>query len=275
MLEIDKTARREFQTEVWDYYHEYGRANLPWRRPEADGNFSAYKIIVSELMLQQTQVGRVIPKYQAFLERFPDVQSLAKAEQGDVLRAWSGLGYNRRAKFLHQAAKQVVDEYGGRFPNDNAALTNLPGIGHATGSAILAYAFNQPVSFIETNIRTVYIHHFFNDSTDISDKSLRPIIDQTVDREHPREWYWALMDYGTYLKRTVGNLNKLSITYNRQSRFEGSPRQIRGQVIRLLGVKPRRLTELHHEIDDERLDGVVTELVREGLVRRDGNSLSL
>lgn len=275
MPEIDEAACRDFQQEVWNYYHGHGRHDLPWRQPEADGSFSAYKIMASELMLQQTQVSRVIPKYLAFLDRFPDVRSLAAAEQGEVLRAWSGLGYNRRAKFLHQAAGQIVDEYKGEFPADEAALVKLPGIGHATANAILAYVFNRPTSFIETNIRTVYIHHFFHDATGISDKSLQPIIERTVDQEHPREWYWALMDYGTHLKRTVGNLNMLSITYSKQSRFEGSARQVRGQIIRLLGTKPRRLAELRREINDERLDAVIAGLVREGLVRRHGNSFSL
>jgi A/G-specific adenine glycosylase len=275
MSAIDESARRDFQTKVWDYYNEHGRSDLPWRQPEGDDTFSAYKVMASELMLQQTQVGRVVPKYQAFLERFPDVYALAAADQGDVLRAWSGLGYNRRAKFLHQAAKQIVHEYSGKFPDDEAALVKLPGIGHATANAILAYAFDRPVSFIETNIRTVYIHHFFHDSVRVADTSLRTVIEQTVDHEHPREWYWALMDYGTYLKRSVGNLNKLSNTYNKQSRFEGSPRQLRGRVIHLLGGDSRRMVELQREIDDPRLEVVIAELVREGLVRQHNDSFSL
>jgi A/G-specific adenine glycosylase len=275
MPKIDETACREFQATVWDYYHEHGRDDLPWRQPERDGSFSAYKTMVSELMLQQTQVGRVIPKYQAFLERFPDVQTLAAAEQGEVLRAWNGLGYNRRAKFLHQAASQIVNGYSGRFPDNETDLMKLPGVGRATANAIMAYAYNQPVSFIETNIRTVYIHHFFHDRTGISDKVLEPIIEQAVDREHPREWYWALMDYGTYLKRTVGNLNMLSISYNKQSKFEGSPRQIRGQIIRLLSDKPRHVSGLRQEINDKRLEAIVADLAREGLIQKRGNSLSL
>ena len=275
MSKIDKTVRRDFQLTVWEYYHEHGRSDLPWRQPEHDGSFSAYKIMVSELMLQQTQVSRVILKYEAFLKQFPDVRALAAAEQGEVLRAWSGLGYNRRAQFLHQAAKQIVNGHNGQFPTDEAGLVSLAGVGNATANAILAYAYNQSVSFIETNIRTVYIHHFFHDRTGISDKILESLIEQTVDHEHPREWYWALMDYGTYLKRTVGNLNMLSISYSKQSRFEGSPRQIRGQVIRLLSDKPHHLSGLRQEINDKRLEAIVADLVREGLIQKHGNRLSL
>jgi A/G-specific adenine glycosylase len=267
--------QEEFQAAAWQYYRSSGRRDLLWRQPETDGSVDPYKIMVSELMLQQTQVSRVIPKYEEFLRRFPKIETLANAPLGDVLRAWNGLGYNRRAKFLHQAARQIMHKHDSRFPDTEAELVQLAGIGPATASAILVYAFNQPVVFIETNIRTVYIHHFFNDQTDIPDTALVPLVKQSLDAKHPREWYWALMDYGSHLKRTVGNLSRHSKTYNKQSKFEGSLRQIRGQVIRSLGTKPRRLSELQTEITDKRLDAVIVDLVREGLIQQHGNSLSL
>jgi A/G-specific adenine glycosylase len=272
---IDEVLQQDFQTVVWDYYQQHGRHAMSWRQPEADGSFDPYKIMVSELMLQQTQVSRVNPKYQEFLERFPTVDALAEAPLGDVLRAWSGLGYNRRAKFLHQAARQLVRDYNGEFPDNQTELVKLAGIGKATASAILAYAFDQPVVFVETNIRTVFIHHFFNDRTDIPDKELLEIIKESLPEEHYREWYWALMDYGSSLKKTVGNLNRQSKSYAKQSRFEGSLRQVRGQVLRSLGGGSRRFTDLRSEISDDRLDGVVAALVQEGMIRQQGGKLSL
>jgi A/G-specific adenine glycosylase len=268
---IDDNTKRTFQTEVWDYYHAHGRNQLPWRVTT-----DAYHVAVSELMLQQTQVSRVIPKYHQFLEQFPTVQELAAAPLGDVLLAWSGLGYNRRAKFLWQTAQQVVRDYDGVFPERLDELIQLPGIGSNTAGAILAYAYDQPVVFVETNIRTVFIRHFFDDQTSgVTDKAILELVVETLDREHPREWYWALMDYGAYLKQMVGNLNRLSKTYARQSTFQGSRRQVRGQILRALGSGARTLAALQKQIPDERLSAVLDDLVSEQLIRRRGKSYHL
>lgn len=261
---------KQFQQIVWDYYHDYGR-DLPWRRPEADGTFDPYKIMVSELMLQQTQVSRVIPKYLQFLKVFPTTESLAQAPLADVLRQWSGLGYNRRAKFLWQSAQQIR----GSFPETLDELIKLPGIGTNTAGAILAYAFNQPVVFIETNIRTVYIHHFFPGQIDVTDKQLLPLLEKTLDAEHPREWYWALMDYGSYLKTTVGNLSQNSRHYAKQSTFHGSKRQIRGQVLRELAGTNKTFSQLKTTIQDERLRAVLDDLTKEGLIQYNNHDYSL
>jgi A/G-specific adenine glycosylase len=271
---IDDKDRRLFQAEVWDYYHGHGRHDLPWRLPDA-GGFDAYKVTVSELMLQQTQVRRVIPKYREFLEAFPTVRALAGAPLGDVLRAWSGLGYNRRAKFLHQAAARVVRDYGGRFPEELADLVKLPGIGPNTAGAILAYAYNRPAVFVETNIRTVFIHHFFHDQTDIPDRAITALVTDTLDREHPREWYYALMDYGARLKQLVGNPGRRSQSYARQSSFQGSRRQIRGQVIRLLSDRPYTAGELQSLLEDARLEAVLQELTDESLIQCHDSRYSL
>lgn len=251
---------------VWDYYNRKGRHDLPWRQPEADGSFDAYKIFVSEIMLQQTQVSRVIPKFLEFITAFPTVFALAAAEQGDVLRAWSGLGYNRRARYLHQAAQTVVSHYAGKFPADQKQLVTLPGVGINTAGAILAYAYNLPAIFIETNIRTAFIHHYFAERTDVTDAEIVMRVAETLDREHSREWYWALMDYGSHLKQEIGNLNKLSKTYAKQSAFHGSKRQIRGRVLKLLGAGPLAYKELETEITDERLPLVIQDLLSEGLI---------
>jgi len=231
--------------------------------------------MVSEFMLQQTQVSRVIPKYREFLQRFPTIETLAPAPLGSVLRTWNGLGYNRRAKFLHQTAGVVVREHKGRFPETIDELTKLPGIGSNTAGAILAYAFNQPVVFIETNIRTVFIHHFFHDRTDVPDAAILQLVAKNLDSRWPREWYWALMDYGAYLKQTAGNPARQSRSYTKQSRFEGSRRQIRGQVIRLLAVRPHTSRDLSSLIADERLADVLQELQQERLINRQGSRFTL
>lgn len=265
-MQLSDTQVADFRSVVMDYYHSRGRHDMPWRQPEPDGMFDPYKILVSELMLQQTQVSRVIPKYQQFLELFPTVQALASASLAAVLTAWNGLGYNRRAKFLHQAARVIVNEFGGTFPQTVEDLVRLPGVGVNTAGAIGAYAFNAPMIFLETNIRTVYIHHFFADRTGIDDSELRPLLEATNDVENPRVWYWALMDYGAHLKQTAGNLNKLSVHHVQQSQFKGSKRQLRGQVIRELSLETLTADTLAARIPDPRLDAVLADLLDEGLI---------
>jgi A/G-specific adenine glycosylase len=272
---ISEDTKQLFQETVWDFYRSSGRHDLPWRLPLADGSFDGYKIFVSEVMLQQTQVSRVIPKFLEFISSFPTVSSLAAAEQGEVLRTWSGLGYNRRARYLHQAAQAVVAQYGGIFPADQEQLVGLPGIGVNTAGAILAYTYNLPASFIETNIRTVYIHSFFAERMDVSDAEISALVAETLDHENPREWYWALMDYGSYLKQEIGNLNKLSKSYAKQSAFHGSKRQIRGQVLKLLAAGPLVYAGLEAEITDERLPLVIQDLLSEGLINEAANGFQL
>lgn len=256
-----------FQETVWEYYRQHGRAGLPWRQPRGDGSFDAYAIVVSELMLQQTQVARVIPKFEAFMARFPTVDALASAPLAAVITAWSGLGYNRRAKFLWLAAQAVRDVHAGMVPDSHDALVALPGIGPNTAGAVLAYAYNQPVIFVETNIRTVFIHHFFTGSSAVSDKELLPLLAQTLPPHEAREWYWALMDYGSFLKQTVGNTSRASAHYSRQSVFAGSRRQIRGQVLRILTAGPHPIRDLHAMLPDDRLESVLEDLAGEGLIR--------
>ena len=272
---IDELDTQEFQTQVWAHYHSKGRDSLPWRSPEADGSFDPYKIMVSEIMLQQTQVSRVIPKYQDFITKFPTITDLQKAPQGEVLKLWSGLGYNRRARFMHLAAKEVVAHYGAVMPSTSKELVQLPGIGVNTAGAILAYAFNQPVVFIETNIRSVFIHHFFAQQAAVTDRQIALQVAQTLDQENPREWYWALMDYGMYLKHTVPNPNTRSKHYIKQPQFQGSRRQLRGQVLRLLSDHPYSKTLLQNTLDDQRLPLVLSELLDEKLIRRRGTRYCL
>ncbi|HVU59879.1 MAG TPA: hypothetical protein VHC98_03515 [Candidatus Saccharimonadales bacterium] len=261
----------QFRAVVYAYYRDHGRHDLLWRLPGADGSFDPYTILVSEIMLQQTQVPRVIPKFTTFLQQFPTADALAAAPLGEVLVAWQGLGYNRRAKFLWQAAHMVAGQFGGVFPHTAKELMRLPGVGANTAGAVLAYAHNVPALFVETNIRTVYIHHFFQDQTAVPDAAILELVAQTIDRHNPREFYWALMDYGTYLKQTVGNLSRAGKGYATQSKFEGSLRQLRGKALRLLAAGPQREDALLEALGDVRGAAVVERLAAEGLIRRLGD----
>ncbi len=260
------SAQKAFVQTVKGHYKKQGRHELPWRLTT-----DAYSIAVSEIMLQQTQVDRVIPKYTAFLQKFPTVQKLAKAPLSEVLGMWSGLGYNRRAKFLHQMAQAVVNDYKGKFPTQYDDLKKLPGIGPYTAGAISAFAFNQAVPIIETNIRTVYLHHFFKHKSDISDAALHKIIEKTLDTKNPRVWYWALMDYGSHLKSTGIKNNAKSKHYTKQSKFEGSKRQIRGTIMREVLKGPTTAQHMLRIIDrtKEDIQKVFDDLVREGFVKKE------
>ena len=252
----------EFAKRVRQAYQQHKR-ELPWRN-----EVRPYQILVSEVMLQQTQVNRVLEKFNTFIESFPTVEDLAQAPLKDVLKLWSGLGYNCRAKYLHGTAKLVISQHGGRVPSDRNSLEQLPGIGTETAGAILVYAYNKPEVFIETNIRAVYIHHFFPEQAKVADKEIRPIVKRTLDTSNPREWYWALMDYGTYLKKALGNPAKRSRHHVKQSRFEGSRRQLRGQVLKELLARPQPSKTLAKNIDDSRLQSALDDLAEDGLIER-------
>jgi len=269
---VTKQEKETFLETLWAQYAAHGRAGLPWRLSELDGTYDPYKILVSELMLQQTQVARVLPKFESFLQKFPTVEALAQASLGAVLTAWQGLGYNRRAKFLWQAAQAIYER--GSFPGTETELVQLPGVGVNTAGAILAYAFNKPAIFIETNVRTVYLHHFFQGKNNVSDKEISELLKQTIDAEHPREFYWALMDYGTWLKPQVRN-NANSKHYTHQSKIEGSRRQLRGHIIRMLSGGPMEVAELERMVQDPRFDEVAEELTRESMIVRNGSQYRL
>jgi A/G-specific adenine glycosylase len=242
--------------------------DMPWRRETRP-----YYVLVSELMLQQTQVDRVIPRFQAFVKAFPDELTLAQASLADVLRLWQGLGYNRRAKFLHEAAKKVVAMDG--FPEAEAGLVALPGVGKNTAGAILAYAYNQPAIFIETNVRAVYIHHFFQNQDIVDDKEIREILEQTIDRDNPRHFYWSLMDYGNYLKKH-GVLPTRSRHYKKQSPLRGSVREVRGQIIAMLATADMSESSLREVVNaDERFATALNGLQKDGLVMQTNGRLHL
>jgi A/G-specific adenine glycosylase len=258
-----------FRHFLYDYY-KVNRRDLPWRNTD-----NPYYILVSEIMLQQTQVERVMEKYGQFMARFPDVVSLAKASLKEVLEVWQGLGYNRRAISLLKLAGIIVSEYEGKVPDDAEELVKLPGIGRATAGCLLAFAFHTPSVFIETNIRRVFIHHFFQDRADVHDNEIIALVEATLDRKNPRDWYYALMDYGSQLKKEIENPNKKSAHYARQTPFEGSDRKIRGAILNVL-VRKTFMTEETITIsigsEKERTEKILAALAQEGFIVKKGKT---
>lgn len=268
----EEEACHSFQKIIYSHYGRHARS-FPWRE-----HITPYRVLVSEFMLQQTQTSRVLEKFEPFVDVFPDFQTLAHAPLREVLRMWQGLGYNRRARALRDTAEAVVSLYGGALPSDEALLRELPGIGPYTAAAICAFAFNQPVVMIETNIRTVFIHFFFPGEGKVSDAAIRPLVARTMDAAHPREWYYALMDYGVMLKQRYANPGRKSVHHRSQSSFQGSDRQLRGMVVRML------LEHSFMKVDDvvdslgaprARTHRIISALADEGLVICEGNAVRL
>ena len=284
----------QFRKKVWAFYKRYGRHDLPWRKTK-----DPYKILVSEVMLQQTQVERVIPFYNDFIKKFPTARKLAAAPLASVLVAWQGLGYNRRAKMLQAAAAMVGH---GIFPKRIEELEKLSGVGPYTARAIAAFAYNQDVVFIETNIRTAIIHHFFTRGTRtssprsaraarpiqlliknipvprVSDTQILEVLQKLLPKGQAREWYSALMDYGAYLKKSGVQLNRKSQRYAKQSKFVGSNREARGAILRELArgsAAEPRLTNLFGPVRRAQSRAALADLFAEGLIQKRGKVFTL
>ena len=268
MRQLAAATTSSFRRTVYGFYRK-NRRDFPWRRTK-----DPYCILVSELMLQQTQAPRVVAKYEAFIKTFPDVNTLARAPLKKVLAAWSGLGYNRRAKLLQQAAQTIVAQHGGTVPDSVDELRQLPGAGPYTAAAVAAFAFNQPTVLLETNVRAVLLHHFSPRSRRVSDQTLLPLVEQTLDRKNPRQWYSALMDYGTMLKITQPNPSRRSRHYLKQSQFAGSNRQLRGSLLKvLISRNNQTASQLRQSSDNftqQQVDAALKQLVAEGLITRRG-----
>jgi A/G-specific adenine glycosylase len=264
----------KFNREVWDFYRKNKR-EFPWRETR-----DPYKILVSETMLQQTQTSRVVKFYGDFLRKFPGFKSLARASTRDVLLAWQGLGYNRRAQYLKKTAEIIVEKYGGKLPNDQDVLATLPGIGKNTAGAVCAYAFDAPAPFIETNIRKAFIHFFFTPSTvaglrsakrKIKDPEITDLIERALDRKNPREWYFAVVDYGSHLGKTTRGMNARSAHYTKQKPFEGSTRQWRSRILQrvLRRGKTDQMDLVRNFNMPEDLAGKVLDVLsREGILKK-------
>ncbi|HSE35398.1 MAG TPA: A/G-specific adenine glycosylase [Candidatus Paceibacterota bacterium] len=257
---------------------------MPWRPSQAKigtARFDPYKILVSEIMLQQTQVDRVRGKYAEFMHMFPTVRALARAPLGDVLRAWSGLGYNRRAKYLHAAAQVIVRIHGGRFPRTYEALTALPGIGRSTAAGILAFAWNVEVPMIDTNIRRI-LGRVFPKARTMSDAELFRFGIALIPKGRGRAWNYAMLDIGATLCTARGHTAAcpFSLLHGRiraepklstkKERFKDSRRYIRGKILAQIArrgsidrTRIRRIApESPHDCED-----ILRALADEGLIR--------
>lgn len=280
--DVDRAA---FVARVWEEGAEHWR-DLPWR-----GIDDPYAVLVSEVMLQQTQVSRVERYWPRFLEAFPTLCDLAEAPTADVLSLWQGLGYNRRALGLKRAAEQVAKEASeaAQLPDAFDALVALPGIGPATAAGILAFAYGKPSVYVETNVRAVFIHELFPDEDKVPDADLLPYVADTASETDPRGWYYALLDFGAALKKSGTNPTRASTSYTRQSAFEGSRRQKRAELVRILLGSPEGLplaaarealdaaeaARGRGPVDAELFDGLVAELGREGFLRVDGQRVAV
>lgn len=270
-----------FQKKILDWFAKNGRHDLPWRH-----RTNPYRILISEVMLQQTQVDRVVSYYRVFLKAFPTVRTLAAASPAEVLKKWKGLGYSRRALYLKRAAEKIVTQHKGRFPRAVEDSEKLPGVGHYTARAVSVFAFNMPEVFIETNIRRVFIHFFFRDKKNISDADLVPIIERALYKKNPRLWYSALMDYGALALDGIANPNRQSRHYAKQSRFEGSRRYARAKIVDYLlhnkKATPYQLERyfrtdphLEHYADGEVLNSLLGVLQKEGFIELKKSAWSL
>ena len=248
---------------------------MPWRE-----TIDSYRILVSEIMLQQTQVSRVEEKYPKFIKAFPNFKALDRTQPAKVYGVWQGMGYNRRALALKKTAHIVVNDYKSTLPKTHEELCALPGIGKATASSIMAFAFNLPAVFVETNIRTVFIHFFFKNRKKVADEEILPLVEQSLYKKNPRVWYWALMDYGAMLKKSGEDKNIRSKHYKKQGRFEGSRRQKRGKILKILfdcnGLNIKEMcdrlkvtSEGKKKVKREEIKVIVDELILEGMVREE------
>ncbi len=255
--------------------------DLPWRNLD-----DPYAVLVSEVMLQQTQVARVQKHWGRFLSMFPTVDALAAADTAEVLAQWQGLGYNRRALALKRAAEACSAQRAGTLPDTVEELEALPGIGPATAAGVMAFAYGRPSVYIETNVRTVFLHTLFPDREKVPDRELAPLVADACPEDDPRGWYYALLDYGAHLKTVVSNPSRRSAHYARQSAFEGSRRQKRAELVRIVLAEPGiRVGELAVRLDAfERAAGrggvdaaafesIVSDLVAEGFFQREGDAL--
>ena len=256
--------RKGFSKEIRRYYRKHKR-DFPWRKTR-----NPYRILISEIMLQQTQAERVVSRYKQFLNEFPDFSSLAQAPLSKVLRVWKGLGYNRRALYLKKTAKIVLERYGGKMPRKKESLLLLPGIGEATAGDILAFTWNIPTVVIETYIRSVFIHFFFPHKRLVSDKEIAVLVEKTLPKKHPREWYYALMDYGAYLKEK-GNPSRKSAHYKKQLPFKGSNRQLRSALLQYIlentPVNTKKIFSVFSSHHKEQVERNIEVMAKESLIR--------
>lgn len=259
-MKLSQKEIRSFQNKIFSWY-SLNKRDLPWRKTR-----DAYHILVSEVMSQQTQINRVIPKYEQWMKFFPTLSDLERGKTSDVLRIWSGLGYNRRALNLKKTAETLVRTNNGIFPENEKQLVKLPGIGTYTARAILCFSYNQQFAVLDTNVRKVILTQFSHVS--VKEGEVQQIANELLPRGKAYEWNQALMDYAQKM------LKKEKITIPKQSTFIGSHRYYRGRVLKLLlekkEVKTKELGILlkgdFSERDEQWLQSLVSELSCEGFI---------
>ncbi len=276
---LSPTDRDRFQQAVITFYTRYGRP-FPWRETS-----DPYHILVSEIMLQQTQTSRVTEKFPQFIRMFPSFRALARSPLDKVVREWQGLGYNRRAKAVHTISRIVTADFSGELPNDIGLLESFPMIGKATARSIAAFAFNEPVVFIETNIRCVFMYTFFENDSSVTDKQVLPLVEATLYRKNPRTWYNALMDYGVHIKKMFPEVSLRSAAYTKQAPFKRSNRQLRGLILKSLAeteTAPLTFEQLaagNHisgtDFSAEQIRKTARELEKEGFITISGAGCAL
>lgn len=274
-MRISNEEIRNFQTMIFSWWQNNKR-DLPWRYTH-----DPYKILVSECMLQQTQVSRVMAIYEIFLQTFPTIFDLSQASLAQVLIAWQGLGYNRRAKFLHQAAQKIVLDYQGEFPKDVSSLLSLPGVGTYTAHAILVFSFRKDVALLDTNIRKIIVYYFFKGKS-TTDSILSNVAQQLVPKGKSWEWHQALMDFGSLVLPEVLKQNGIVIPVPKQSKFIGSRRYYRGKILNLLRIKSyseHELLQTMHDTfhgDKQVILSCIVDLTNESLIsKQTGDTYSL
>lgn len=263
-------SKNEFRKMIIRWWKQ-NRRDLPWRRTR-----DPYRILVSEVMLQQTQVSRVLPKYEEFLLKFSDVRTLAQASPASILKSWKGMGYNRRALYLHKTAQTVVQQFNGIFPDSEYELVKLPGLGRYTARALMVFAFEKDIAMVDTNIRQIITHFFFNDLPQ-SEKIIQETADSLLPKGKSWEWHQALMDYGALELKKQSKPRVVRKTVP----FKDSTRYYRGRIVDVLRenhMKEKSLMQHMQQTYQKRemfVQTIISGLIRDGLIVRSGDMLHL
>ena len=281
---------QEIQQTILQWYKKNGR-QLPWRQTT-----DLYRILVSEMMLQQTQVDRVIPKYYAFLEQFPTVSSLADAQTAEVLKMWSGLGYNRRALYLQKCAQTIKYKHNGKFPETTEELLAIPGLGKYTAAAVQSFANNKDVVVIDVNVERIFKRIFYGKI-----EAAEAIAWHILPTNESRNWHNALMDIGALFCAAknpkcalcpakaccaaANNKERIEATWKKRKvvPFKNSDRIVRGTILKLLTTKNgqeqdqiyKQLIEQDIKREKEKFEEIIVQLEKDGLIKKEKNMLSL
>jgi len=267
---MDQNKREKFLKELFAWWEQNKRI-LPWRETK-----DPYKIMVSEFMLQQTQVNRVVDKYNIFVSKYRNLESLAKSKKVDLLKLWQGLGYNRRALWLKDAAIEILKM--GRFPSEKEELIKLKGVGEYTSRAIPIFAFNKDYAAVDTNIKKILLSENFIHRDD-GEQEIQRLADKLMPKGSSRDYHNAMMDLGSSEKYK----NTIHINRTKIKKFKNSNRQVRGKIISILVNNPiLNYDTLFKEIkkdmiyfDQLRFDKIIEKLEKDKLITFDGKKITI